>query len=183
MERESLLKEMRDFWVKNSVPNISDINAQFLWDLIKIKKASCVLEIGTANWFSTIHLGIGVEKNTGKLIWIEFSLPSFELAQKNIIKARLEDTVEILFWDALEIIPWLEQTFDFVFIDGMMKSTKDFLELVWDRVETGGVIIIDDVIKFKKKMIWLDTFLETHKIAHNILPIDGDDGVMMIIKP
>jgi len=35
--------------MKNTVPNVSDVNAQFLKDLITIKKAKNILEIGTAN--------------------------------------------------------------------------------------------------------------------------------------
>ena len=31
-------------------------------------------------------------------------------------------------------------------------------------------------------MIGLDDFLKKHNIRHNILPIDSDDGIMMIIK-
>jgi predicted O-methyltransferase YrrM len=33
------------------------------------------------------------------------------------------------------MIPALEESYDFVFIDGMKRRTKDFLELVWDKVE------------------------------------------------
>jgi predicted O-methyltransferase YrrM len=35
----------------------------------------------------------------------------------------------------------------------MKRRTKDFLELVWNKVPNGGIIIIDDVIKFREKMI------------------------------
>jgi hypothetical protein len=38
------------------------------------------------------------------------------------------------------------------------------------------------VIKFKEKMVWLFVFLKENRIDYNVLPIDIDDGVMMIIK-
>ena len=65
----------------------------------------------------------------------------------------------------------------------MKKRSKDFLELVWDKVESEGVIIIDDVIKFKEKMLNLYEYLDQEKIDYNVLPIDPDDGIIMIIKP
>jgi predicted O-methyltransferase YrrM len=34
----------------------------------------------------------------------------------------------------------------------MKRRTKNFFDLVWDKIEQGGVIIIDDVIKFREKM-------------------------------
>ena len=184
MNREKLLKELREYWVKNNVPNISDTNAKFLSDLIEIKKARNILEIGTANWFSTIHLGIAAEKNNWKVKSIELSIPSFAEAQENIKNAKLENTVELIFWNALDEIPRLEEKFDFVFIDGMMRATKNFLGLVWNKVETWWIIIIDDVIKFKHKMPGFKEFLAKNKIPHNILPIDTEDNdwVMMIIK-
>ena len=184
MNRNDLLKELREYWVKNNVPNISDVNAKFLSDLIAIKKAKNILEIGTANWFSTIHLGIAAEKNNWKVKSIELSIPSFAEAQENIKNAKLENTVELIFWNALDEIPKLEEKFDFVFIDGMMRATKNFLGLVWNKVEVWWIIIIDDVIKFKHKMPWFKEFLAKHKISHNILPIDinDNDWVMMIIK-
>jgi len=185
MDRNDLLKELREYWIKNTVPNISDVNAKFLKDLIEIKKAKNILEIGTANWFSTIHLAIAAEKNHWIVKSIELSIPSFAEAQINIKNAKLENTVELIFWNALDEIPkFKDKQFDFVFIDWMMRATKNFLWLVWNKVETGWIIIIDDVIKFKHKMPWFKEFLEEYNIKHNILPIDpiDNDWIMMIIK-
>lgn len=184
MNRITLLKELREYWIKNTVPNISNINAKFLSDLINIKKAKNILEIGTANWFSTIHLWIAAEKNNWKVISFELSIPSYAEAKENIKKANLENTVKLVFWNALDEIPKLEEKYDFVFIDWMMRATKNFLWLVWNKVEIWWVIIIDDVIKFKNKMPWLREFLEQYGIKHNVIPIDIEDNdwVMMIIK-
>jgi predicted O-methyltransferase YrrM len=185
MNRITLLKELREYWIKNTVPNISDVNAKFLKDLINIKKAKNILEIGTANWFSTIHLGIAAEKNNWKVTSIELSIPSYAEAQENIKKAELEKNVKLIFWNALDEIPkFKNKEFDFVFIDWMMRATKNFLWLVWNKVETGWIIIIDDVIKFKHKMPGFQEFLKQYNIEHNILPIDpaDNDWIMMIIK-
>jgi predicted O-methyltransferase YrrM len=57
------------------------------------------------------------------------------MAEENIKKAQLEETVTLQFGNALDAIPALEKTFDFVFIDGMKRRTVDFLSLVWDKVE------------------------------------------------
>ncbi len=182
-ERETLLKELREFWVKNNIPNISDTNALFLKNLITISWSKNVLEIWTANWFSTINLWIAVEENKGKITSIDFSEPSLKMAWENIKLAHLQETVTLCFGNAFDIIPKLEAWFDFVFIDWMMKSSIDFLLTIWDNTIEWGVIIIDDVIKFKEKMWWLEEFLDKNHIEFNILPIDSDDWIMMIIKP
>jgi predicted O-methyltransferase YrrM len=64
----------------------------------------------------------------------------------------------------------------------MKRRTRDFLELSWDKVEAGGIIIVDDVIKFREKMIGFWEYLENNNIEYNVIPIDIDDGIVMIVK-
>jgi len=183
MNRKEFLLELRKFWIENTVPNISDINAKLLVDLIKIQKTKNMLEIWTANWFSTINFACELEKYNWKIITIDFSPKSYEEALENFKAVKLEKTITAILWNALDEIPKLDDNyFDFVFIDWMMRRSKDFLELCWPKTKKGWIIIIDDVIKFKDKMIWLWEYLEDYNIDYNILPIDPDDWIMMIIK-
>ena len=57
------------------------------------------------------------------------------------------------------------------------------MALSWPKIKSGWVIIIDDVIKFREKMVWFWEYLETNNIEYNLIPIDIDDGIVMIIKP
>lgn len=182
MDRKNFLKTLRNYWIKNDVPNITDINAKFLRDLIKIKKVKSMLEIWTANWFSAIQFWIELEKIWWKITSIEFSENSYNQAIKNIKEVKLENTITLINWNALDEIPKLNEMYDFVFIDWMKRRTLDFLKLVWDKVENNWIIVIDDVIKFKEKMAWLWDYLKDNNIAYNIIPVDIDDGVMVIVK-
>lgn len=183
MYREQLLEQMRIYGLENHIPNITSTNTRFLRDLIKIQKTKFMLEIWTANWFSAINFGIELEKWWWKLITIDFSKNSFEDAKNNIKKANLEDTITQISGNAIdEISKFDDNFFDFVFIDGMKKRSKDFLELSLPKIKKWWIIIIDDVIKFHDKMITLWEYLEEKSIDYNILPIDDDDGVLMMIK-
>lgn len=183
MDRIQFLKELRQYGITNTVPNISDVNVKFLVDLIKISKTKNMLEIWTANWFSAINFWIELEKVWAKLLSIDFSPKSHEEAKENILKVWLEDTISLILWNALDEIPKLENdSFDFIFIDWMMRRSKDFLELSLPKLKDWWIIIIDDVIKFREKMVWLWEYLEENNIEFNVLPIDIDDWVMMIVK-
>ena len=166
----------------NNIPNITETNAKFLKDLIKIWWYKNALEIWTANWLSAIELTSQLIKNSWKLTTIEFSHPSYLQAIENIKKAWLEKNVKLLNWNALFIISELEEIYDFVFIDWMKRRSVDFLDLVRDKTKQNGLIIIDDVIKFWEKMQGLKKFLQKNKIDYNIIPVDVDDWIMMIIK-
>ena len=183
MDRVEFLKKLRQFGIDNTVPNISDVNVKFLVDLIKVSKTNNMLEIWTANWFSWINFGIELEKNRWNLLSIDFSEKSHLEALENIKKVWLENTISLILWNALDEIPKLENnSFDFIFIDGMMRRSKDFLDLSWPKLKKWWIIVIDDVIKFRKKMVWLWEYLEEKNINFNVLPIDEDDWVMMIVK-
>jgi predicted O-methyltransferase YrrM len=182
MSRDKYIKKLRQFWVENEVPNITDTNARLIRDLIKIKKAKNMLEIGSANWFWAIQFWLELEKNWWKLTTIEFSDPSYKQVLENIKAVGLEEVINPINWNALFIIPKLSETYDFVFIDGMKRRTKDFFDLVYDKVENWWIIIVDDVIKFKDKMNGFEEFLEKNWIIYNVIPVDVDDGIIMIIK-
>ncbi len=182
MDRDKYLLSLRKYWIENEVPNITDENALFLGNLIKTKKPQNMLEIWTANGYSAIIFWIELEKNNWKLDSIEFSTNSHSQAKENIINTKLESTVNLILWNALDEIPKLEKNYDFVFIDWMKRRSLDFLKLVWDKVPKSWIIIIDDVIKFRDKMIWLWDYLKDKNIKYSILPIDEDDWILMIVK-
>ncbi len=183
MNRKQFIKELRQYWIENTVPNISDVNAHFLVDLLKITGSKNMLEIWTANGFSAINFADYLETVNGHITTIDFSPKSFEEAQVNFKTAQVDNSITSILWNALDEIPKLpDDSFDFVFIDGMMRRSVDFLQLCWPKTKSWSVIIIDDVIKFKGKMVGLWEYLEEENIHYNVLPIDEDDGVMMIIK-
>ena len=45
MNRLEFIKNLRQFGIENTVPNISDVNAKFIIDLLKISKSKTLLEI------------------------------------------------------------------------------------------------------------------------------------------
>jgi len=182
MDIEFFLKELKEHWIQNKIPNISEVNARFLRDLIKIQKTKNMLEIWTANWYSAINFALELKEVWGKLTTIEFSKSSYDTAINNFKLAWVSEIINAINWNALDIIPNLKEKYDFVFIDWMKRRTKDFLGLVRDKVEKWWIIVIDDVVKFREKMIWLWEYLENNKIVYNIIHIDIDDWVIMVIK-
>lgn len=182
MNRKEFIKKLRQYGIENTIPNISDINSKLLVDLIKIQNTKTMLEIWTANWFSTINFADQLEKQGWTIVTIDFSPKSYWEALENFKEAKLSN-IDAILWNALDEIPKLKNDFfDFVFIDWMMRRSKDFLELSIPKTKSWWIIIIDDVIKFREKMVWLWEYLEENDIEYNILPIDPDDGIMMIIK-
>jgi len=182
IKRQDYIKKLRNFWIENEVPNITDKNARFLRDLIRLQKTKNMLEIGSANWYSAIQFGLELEKTWGKLTTIEFSEPSQKQVLENIKAVWLEETITSIRANALFEIPKLNKKYDFVFIDAMKRRTKDFFDLVYDKIEFWWIIIVDDVIKYKEKMWDFWEYIEKNELKYSILPIDWDDGILFMIK-
>lgn len=126
---------------------------------------------------------MALRKNGGRLTSIDYSLPSYNEAVENIRETGMDDIATLIFGNALVELPKLpKESFDMIFIDGQKKRTIDFFELSYPLLKDGGFFIIDDVIKFSEKMSSFYEFLAEEKIAHTILKIDADDGVMLIVK-
>lgn len=181
-EIEDYVKGLREFWIKNNIPNITDENSIFLRNLIKLQSTKNMLEIGSANWFSSIQFWLELKKTWWKLTTLEFSEPSQKQVLENIKAVWLEKIVTSIRTNALYEIPNLSETFDFVFIDAMKRRTKDFFDLVYDKVEMGGIIIVDDVIKFREKMWDFWEYLEKNDLEYSLISVDKDDWVLFMIK-
>jgi predicted O-methyltransferase YrrM len=141
-----------------------------------------MLEIGSANWFSAIQFWLELEKTWWKLITIEFSEPSQKQVLENIKAVWLEGVITSIRANALFEIPKLNETFDFVFIDWMKRRTTDFFDLVYDKIKLWGIIVVDDVIKFREKMWDFWEYLEKNDLKYSILPIDKDDWILFMLK-
>lgn len=178
---KQVLLELREYWLANNVPNITDSNVEYLTNIIKTNNCKNILEIGSANWFSTICFGELMLENWGKVTSIEFSKKSYEQAIENIKKAWLENIINLILGQALDIIPTLENDFfDFVFIDGMKRRSPDFLDLSIPKATKNAIIVVDDVIKFRYKMENLYDYVEEKWLKYEVIKIDEDDGIMLI---
>jgi predicted O-methyltransferase YrrM len=183
-ERLQLLKKFKKADLKSDVPSVSITNAKFLHALIIDHTFKSGLEIGTAHAYSTIWLADAFEQNQGKLTTIEHSPPSFDQAKINLFRAKLEKTVTQHLGRAQVVIEQKlssNSSYDFIFIDGIKKSTKEFFQLFSPRLEKKGIIVIDDVIKFKDKMQDFYDFLATQsEWAYTVHQLDKDDGIMTL---
>ena len=95
----------------------------------------------------------------------------------------------------MEIIPNLEEQFDLVFIDADKSNYSNYLDLVVDKVPSGGYIIADNVLwsgkvveKFRKNLDKdTESLLKFNKDVHedsrfeNVL-LGVRDGLMILRK-
>jgi caffeoyl-CoA O-methyltransferase len=132
--------------------NVPAADGRFLYDLILEKGYTRGLEIGTSNGYSGLWIGLALKKNGGELVTIEIDPRAADEARGNFKKAGLDDIIKVITSDALEGIPNVPGTFDFVFIDAHKPEYYDYLQLVRNRVREGGAITAHNVTERDRSM-------------------------------
>jgi caffeoyl-CoA O-methyltransferase len=104
-----------------------------------------ILEIGTYTGYSAICLAEGLQPE-GKLYTIDINEELEAMVRKYFAEAGVEAKIEYIIGNALEVIPTLNTAFDLVFIDADKANNAAYYDMVFDRVNPGGYIIIDNVL-------------------------------------
>ena len=161
---------------------VSEEDGKFLRVLVGATNAKSVLEIGGASGYSAIWIGMGLRQTGGKLVTIEYDpVRSKELAA-NIQKAGLADIVRVVAGDAFKEIPKVAGNFDLVFLDAWKPDYKKFFDMVFPRVNPGGVFLAHNVINKKNEMLDFLSAIEKDPMAMNAVVSPGHEGISMTYK-
>ena len=143
---KSLEKTSHKFW------NIDPQTAAFLSLIIQTHNYKSVLEIGTSNAYSALHLGEALSKTKGHLYTIESHKDRQKLAEKNIKKSGLSKHVTLIKGHAPEDIPPFPKTLDIAFFDATKEEHPQYFKALKTRIKPKGLIITDNAISHKKEL-------------------------------
>lgn len=163
-------------------PNISPANTVFLQNILHQRRPQNILEVGTANGYSTLRFWQIVRAWHARITTLEVSTPNIIEASHHFAVTGGDAAIEMQFGNALTLMPKLPpHSFDFIFIDARKIYTLDFFTRARALATDDALIIIDDVLKFKDKMQNFYAYLERERVVYRIEQIDDDeDGVMLI---
>jgi predicted O-methyltransferase YrrM len=161
---------------------VSEEDGRFLRVLVASTGAKRVLEIGAASGYSAIWMGLAVRQTGGKVVTIEYDPARAREAFANIQRAGLQDVVQVIPGDAFQEIPKLQGNFDLVFLDAWKPDYKKFFDLVFPRVNAGGLFLAHNVINKKNEMKDFLTVIQTHPQAVTTIVSPGFEGISITYK-
>jgi predicted O-methyltransferase YrrM len=161
---------------------VSEEDGRFLRVLVASTGAKRVLEIGAASGYSAIWMGLGVRQTGGKVVTIEYDPVRAREAADNVQRAGLQDVVQVIAGDAFKEIPKLQGTFDLVFLDAWKPDYKKFFDMVFPRVNGGGLFLAHNVINKKNEMKDFLSAIQTHPQAVTTVVSPGFEGISMTYK-
>jgi len=142
---DPLVAEMEAYAAEHRVPIADREVARFLEITARTTGARKALEIGMAIGYSVVHLARGMGEQ-GLIVTIDPSDEMIRAASGYLERAGVRDRVKIERGKALDVMPRLEDTFDLLFIDAVKEEYKQYLDLGLQRLRTGGVVIVDNLL-------------------------------------
>ncbi len=131
---------------------VSEEDGRFLRLMVASNRAKKALEIGGASGYSAIWIGMGLRETGGKLVTIEYDAVRARELAENIKRAGMTDVVQVIAGDAFQQIPKVPGTFDFVFLDAWKKDYKRFFDMVYPRLDKGGLFLAHNVVNKRSEM-------------------------------
>lgn len=192
-QAELLYQLERETYLKTLAPQMSSghVQGQLLKMLCQLIQPKIALEIGTFTGYASLCIASGLPPK-GILHTIEVNEELAYLSNKYFAQSEYGPQIKPYIGDAAEVVPNLPYPFDFVFIDAGKKDYGKHFDLVIDKVNSGGVILADNVLwsgkvaekKLDKATKILHDFNEKiqqdERVENVLLPIR--DGLLVIRK-
>ncbi len=189
LRRKSALEE-------SYAPIVQSATEQLLVTLLALKKPKRILEVGTAVAYSAILMAENTRDDT-QIITIERYKKHADIAIDNVFLSGYENKVKVIEGEAVEILQWLDGTFDFIFLDAAKGQYIEFLPSLLRLLPKDGVLLSDNILYHgmieddekvehrkitivKRVHMYLEAITKSEELTTSIIPIG--DGVALSIK-
>jgi predicted O-methyltransferase YrrM len=167
-QEPKILQELsRETWQKVLNPRMLSgaFQGRILSMISKIVQPKNILEIGTYTGYSALCLAEGLHSK-GKIFTLDKNEELETLQNKYFKKSGFRNQIQQFVGNALEIIPKIEEKFDLVFIDADKSNYINYFHLIVDKMNSGGIILSDNVL-------W------SGKVVEKLDPKDQDTKVLL----
>lgn len=113
--------------------------------LVHISGARRILEVGTFTGYSALMMADALP-DEGELITCEMNERYRHISDPYFAREPYRFKIRQVMGDALETIPSLKGYFDMVFLDADKVNYPEYYRLVRDRVNPGGLIVVDNTL-------------------------------------
>ncbi|MCE5089844.1 O-methyltransferase [Staphylococcus devriesei] len=139
------IEELRSYAEENAVPIVDRLSLEMIKQLIRIHKATNILEIGTAIGYSSMHFAS--ISPTINVTTIERDDNMINQAKLNFKNYGYNNQITLLEGDAFEQLEKVNnKTYDIIFIDAAKAQSKKFFEYFTPFLRKGGLVITDNVL-------------------------------------
>ncbi len=175
INRETHLKEPRAHMLSGHY------QGRVLSLISKMKSPKRIIEVGTFTGYATLCLAEGLSSE-GIIHTIDINEELEERVQGYFNDSVYADQIKYHIGDAIDIIPALHDSFDLAFIDADKKNNFNYYQLIIEKMPSGGIILIDNVL-WKGKVLEDAPDKQTEIILELNEKIAADKRVEKVILP
>ena len=161
---------------------VSEEDGRFLRLMIASSGSRRALEIGGASGYSAIWMGMALRETGGTLVTVEYDPARAKELAANVRRAGLSDVVRVVAGDAFQQIPKIPGTFDFVFLDAWKRDYKRFFDLVYPRLDTGGLFVAHNVVNKRDEMGDFLEAVQKHPSLWTTIVSPSGEGMSVSLK-
>ncbi|MVZ65885.1 methyltransferase [Sphingobacterium sp. DK4209] len=183
-EENALLKKInRETFLRETMPHMlsGHYQGRVLAMLSKLVQPKLALEIGTFTGYATVCLAEGLNEG-GVLHTIDINEEQQDRVQSYFDESDFASQIKYHIGDAADVIQTIEGQFDLIFIDADKKRNLYYFQELIDRVRTGGLILLDNVL-WKGKVFDDKPDSQTKQVIELNKTLASDNRVEKLILP
>ena len=180
------LDRLEEEAIADFVPIIRKDMQAFLKFMMRLCKPRNILEVGTAVGFSALLMSEYAPE--AHITTIENYEKRIPIARDNIAKAGKSASIDLIAGDATEILPTLNGTYDFIFMDAAKGQYINFLPEIMRLLSKGGILVSDnvlqdgDIIESRFAVVRRDRTIHT-RMREYLYTLKHMEGVSTVILP
>ena len=182
--RESEVQKMEEIAEKNGFPIIGPACGYYCYQLARMIGARFVFELGSGYGYSTVWFAKAVRENGGGVVhhtvWEE------ELSKRaagHLSALGSADVVKFHVSEAVEVLRKTEGPFDIIFNDIDKEAYPESLPVVKEKLRSGGLLIIDNMLWHGQTLDLLDHEESTEAIRRFTRDITTDPDWIVSLVP
>ena len=147
-EEPQLLKDLtRETHLKVLQPRMlsGPLQGRFLSLLAKLLSPKRILEVGTFTGYATLCLAEGLPKE-GIIDTLDKNEELVDFQRSYFDRSPWGNQIHQHLGNALDIIPQLNSTYDLIFLDADKKNYLNYLPLLLPKLNSGGLLLSDNVL-------------------------------------
>jgi predicted O-methyltransferase YrrM len=183
-DESPLLKKInRDTHAEVMMPRMvsGHMQGRFLAMISRMLKPKAILEIGTYTGYSALSLAEGLAEG-GKLITIDINEELENRVRSYFNQSPYKNKIDYRIGNAIHLIPALNEVFDLIFIDADKENYSYYYDLVFDKLQTNGWLVADNVL-WSGKVVLEKKDKDTRAIHQFNEKINSDVRVEKILLP
>lgn len=182
--REKELQEMEAYAEKHDFPIIGPSCGYYCYQIARMINAKSVFELGSGYGYSTAWFSKAVRENGGGVVhhtvWDE---KLSKMASNHLLKLGFADIVQYHVAEAVESLRQEAGLFDIIFNDIDKQAYPESLGVIKNKLRSGGILIIDNMLWSGRIFDPKDTSLATEGIREFTRRITTDNDWVVSLTP